>query len=520
MVFLTLMFGVASPLLADKQPTGRTHVRVGLASLRRVEDIDGAVVKMTKTLKECGERHVEIVCFPETYLPGLRGADKDVPPVDQPAMERAVEQIAKACRANTVAAIIGVEWLTERGLENRAIVIGRDGTVLGHQTKNQITPGGESKNYVPDGKRQMFDVDGVRFGISICHEGWRYPETVRWAAVRGAQIVFQPQVTGSDHLDPAPPARWGESFYEKAMQCRAEENSVYFVSVNRAMKRQNSASSVIDPKGDLVEFIPRGEEKLLVVDLELTNATGFYASRFQPNLYNEQDQVALAKAPNSRPVNNQSAQRLKTTIPVQLDYLLYLPPDYKKQDKWPLLLFLHGAGERGDDIELVKIHGPPKLIAEGKDFPFIVVSPQSPKNRWWRPHELTALLDDIADRYKVDEDRVYCTGLSMGGFGTWSLAFYAPDRFAALVPICGGGETYWAKQLAHVPVWAFHGAKDTGVPPARSEQMVEALKKANGNVKLTVYPEAGHDSWTETYNNPNLYKWLLQQRRIKPASNP
>ena len=227
------------------------------------------------------------MCFPETYLPGLRGADRDLPPIDQQSMEKAIQETAKACRENNVAAIVVTEWKTERGLENRAIVIDRSGRILGHQTKNQITPGGESENYVPDGKRQMFEVDGVRFGISICHEGWRYPETVRWAAVRGAQIVFQPQVTGSDHLDPAPPVKWGESFYEKAMQCRAEENSVFFVSVNRAMKRQNSASSVSDPKGELLAFVPRGQEKLLVVDLELRQATGFYASRVQPALYKE-----------------------------------------------------------------------------------------------------------------------------------------------------------------------------------------------------------------------------------------
>ena len=282
-----LLFSTTLPVFSHEQQPRREQVRVGLASLSLAKDVDSGVVKIKKTLAECSEHKVDIVCFPETYLPGLRGADRDLPPVDQPAMEKAVEEIAAECRKQKVAAIIGVEWKTSRGLENRAFVIDRSGRIVGHQTKNQITPGGESNNYVPDGKRQMFDVDGVRFGISICHEGWRYPETVRWAAVRGAKIVFQPQVTGSDHLVPAPPTKWGDSFYEKAMQCRAEENSVYFVSVNRALKRQNSASSIIDPKGDLVEFIPRGEERLLVVDLDLTKATGFYASRFMPKLYQE-----------------------------------------------------------------------------------------------------------------------------------------------------------------------------------------------------------------------------------------
>ncbi len=282
-----LFFTTAFATLADEPQSTREELRIGLASLRLAKDIDSGVAKIKKTLAECSEQKVDIVCFPETYLPGLRGADRDLPSIDQKAMEKAVKEIAAECGKQKVTAIVGIEWVTKRGLENRAVVIDQDGRVVGHQTKNQITPGGESKNYVPDGKRQMFEVDGVRFGISICHEGWRYPETARWAAVRGAKIVFQPQVTGSDHLDPAPQTKWGEAFCEKAMQCRAEENSVYFVSVNRAMKRQNSASSVIDPKGNLVEFIPRGEEKLLVVDLDLTKATGFYASRYTPENYKE-----------------------------------------------------------------------------------------------------------------------------------------------------------------------------------------------------------------------------------------
>ena len=227
--------------------------------------------------------------------------------------------------------------------------------------------------------------------------------------------------------------------------------------------------------------------------------------------------AALASVPNlancdAKPGVQQTA-RLDTQVKVQMGYLLYLPKDYTKQASWPLLLFLHGAGERGDDLELVKVHGPPKLIAAGKDFPCIVVSPQCPKDQWWEPIELVALMDEIGRKYKVDADRIYVTGLSMGGFGAWRLAASAPHRLAAIVPICGGGETYWAKQFAGVPVWAFHGAKDEGVPPERSEAMVKALKKEGGNPKLTVYPEAGHDSWTETYKNPELYTWLLAQKR-------
>jgi len=196
-----------------------------------------------------------------------------------------------------------------------------------------------------------------------------------------------------------------------------------------------------------------------------------------------------------------------------MDYLLFLPDGYDQRESWPLLLFLHGAGERGDDLELVKKHGPPKIVETKKDFPFIVVSPQCRSNAWWEPVKLFALLDDIVARHKVDEDRIYLTGLSMGGFGTWALADQMPDRFAAIVPICGGGEPYRVVRSPNLPVWAFHGAKDPVVPLRRSEEMVEALRQIGGNVKLTVYPEAGHDSWTETYDNPELYEWLLKQKR-------
>jgi predicted peptidase len=209
----------------------------------------------------------------------------------------------------------------------------------------------------------------------------------------------------------------------------------------------------------------------------------------------------------------QQAEKLETQVPVKLNYLLYLPKDYEKQASWPVLLFLHGSGERGDDLNLVKVHGPPKLIAAGKDLPFIVVSPQCPKEMNWEPIELVALLDEVGKKYKADPDRVCVTGLSMGGFGTWRLAAYAPERLAAIAPICGGGEKHWARRFAKLPVWAFHGAKDAGVPLERSEVMIEAIKKAGGEPKLTIYPDAGHDAWTETYNNPELYTWLLAQKR-------
>jgi predicted peptidase len=212
----------------------------------------------------------------------------------------------------------------------------------------------------------------------------------------------------------------------------------------------------------------------------------------------------------------QKAERLDVQIRVQMDYLLYLPKDYDKQEKWPLMVFLHGSGERGSDLQKVKAHGPPKLVAAGKDFPFIIVSPQCPEKTSWEPYQLIALLDDLERKYKVDTDRIYITGLSMGGFGTWRLAAAIPNRLAAIVPVCGGGDTFAARRIAKLPTWAFHGAKDNAVPVELSQTMVDAINKQGGDAKLTIYPEAGHDSWTETYNDPKLYEWLLAQKRVPP----
>ncbi len=209
----------------------------------------------------------------------------------------------------------------------------------------------------------------------------------------------------------------------------------------------------------------------------------------------------------------------KVMIDVKLDYLVFLPRDYGKDPskKWPLMLFLHGAGERGSDVNKVKAHGPPKVVEKQPDFPFIVVSPQCPERKWWEPAVVIALLDKVMAEHKVDEDRVYLTGLSMGGYGTWATATAYPDRFAAIAPICGGGEPSTAAKLKHIPAWVFHGDKDPVVPVARGEEMVEAVKKAGGDVKFTRYPEATHDSWASTYDNPELYKWMLRHKRRASA---
>ncbi|MEH2200691.1 prolyl oligopeptidase family serine peptidase [Nostoc sp.] len=203
------------------------------------------------------------------------------------------------------------------------------------------------------------------------------------------------------------------------------------------------------------------------------------------------------------------------------NYLLFLPdglhPDGDRneiqQPLLPTILFLHGAGQRGSDLDDVRKHGVAKVVEQQADFPFIVISPQCPRREYWNIERLSTLLDEVIASRAVDPDRVYLTGLSMGGYGTWHLAAAQPERFAAIAPICGGGNPQAAGKLKNLPVWAFHGAKDNVVPLSESEIMVSALKVHDGNVKFTVYPEANHDSWTQTYNNPELYEWFLQHWR-------
>lgn len=209
----------------------------------------------------------------------------------------------------------------------------------------------------------------------------------------------------------------------------------------------------------------------------------------------------------------------------ELKYLLYLPKDYaaKKNEHWPLMLFLHGAGERGTDVQRVAIHGPMSLVKRGTNFPFIIVAPQCPDNQRWDTEALMQLLEHVTAQHAVDTNRIYLTGLSMGGYGTWSLGLKYPEKFAAIAPICGGGNIIdmvlagpeHEAALRALPIWAFHGAKDPVVPLAESERMVNYLKTRaqHPDVKLTVYPEAEHNSWTEAYNNPKFYEWLLAQRR-------
>jgi predicted peptidase len=235
-------------------------------------------------------------------------------------------------------------------------------------------------------------------------------------------------------------------------------------------------------------------------------------------------QPATLMAQNTAPAQQEKTFKGRITRTVTADYLLFLPQDYTRQKskRWPLILFLHGAGERGTNLARVKVHGPPKIVKDQPDFPFVVVSPQCPSGQRWDSDLLVALLDDVIKKYRVDRARVYLTGLSMGGFGTWNLGLSHPERFAAIAPICGGGDPLVllladprkSKALKSLPVWAFHGARDSVVKLEESERMVNAMRQMGAaEVKLTIYPDAEHDSWTETYNNPALYEWFLSHKR-------
>ena len=179
-----------------------------------------------------------------------------------------------------------------------------------------------------------------------------------------------------------------------------------------------------------------------------------------------------------------------------------------------MIIFLHGSGERGNDLEKVKTWGPPAIVEKNPDFPFILLSPQCPDGEWWNSYLLKMMIDDVLSKYNVDKTRVYLTGLSMGGFGTWDLAIAFPDYFAAIAPVCGGGNTQLIERLKDIPTWVFHGAKDLAVFEEQSARMVDALKKVGGNVKYTVLPEGGHgDAWKFAYSESNLFDWFLQHHK-------
>jgi predicted amidohydrolase len=259
---------------------------IALASPSVATSLDDGLGKIERFLSEASGQGAKIVCFPEAYLPGLRGQDFEVWPFEHAQQERVLQAVAQLARTYAIATILGMERLTEAGRQIVAVVFDAQGQIQGYQTKNQLDPS-EDQFYVPGDTRQLFEVDGVKFGVAICHEGWRYPETVRWAAVRGAKIVFHPQHTGSER-EGVRLTRWGAAdapYYEKAMMMRSRENTIYFASVNYGLRFQESATSLIAPSGECQAYLPYGQEGLLVQAIDVEQATGLLAARYAPERY-------------------------------------------------------------------------------------------------------------------------------------------------------------------------------------------------------------------------------------------
>ncbi|HEV8530966.1 MAG TPA: carbon-nitrogen hydrolase family protein [Methylomirabilota bacterium] len=261
---------------------------IALASPRVASSLDDGLDKIKRLLSEASAQGAEIVCFPEAYLPGLRGQDFEVLPFDQTHQERVLQTVAQWARTYAVTTILGMERLTEAGRQIVAVVIDAGGQIQGCQTKNQLAPS-EDQFYVPGNTRRLFEVKGTKFGVAICHEGWRYPETVRWAAVRGAKVVFHPHQTGSDR-EGVRLTQWGAAsspYYEKAMMMRSIENTIYFASVNYALRFQESATCLIDPSGQCQAYLPYAQEGVLVQAIKIEEATGLLAARYAPERFQE-----------------------------------------------------------------------------------------------------------------------------------------------------------------------------------------------------------------------------------------
>jgi len=196
------------------------------------------------------------------------------------------------------------------------------------------------------------------------------------------------------------------------------------------------------------------------------------------------------------------------------NYLLYRPREYEHQEEWPLLIILHGASARGDSLTKLKKHTPIQYVVRDGKLPFVVAAPLCPARKKWESSLLNAFLDELLQNRSLDPDRIYLTGISMGGYGAFQFAKDYPNRLAAVAPVCGGGKPEWAETLRRLPVWAFHGAKDRVVPLRSSENLMKELKRITANeARYTIFPNAGHDIWNQAYNNPELYEWFLSHNK-------
>jgi len=263
-------------------------MRIGLVQARFPQSVTAGVASVQHFLHEAKAVGCDIICMPEAYLPGMREMGFPVPASPPAEQQQAVAAVAEVARATGVAVVLPMELQSESGVFNAAVVIDEGGKVLGYQAKTQLDPT-EDHLFVSGQGRRLFTVKGVTFGIAICHEGWRYPETVRWAARRGASIVFHPHICGGPNSTRTVTA-WGQAnnpYYDKAQVCRSLENTIYFASVNYALEQQESATCLISPDGECLALAPYGQEVLLVHEIDPTAATGRLARRYNPSCYGE-----------------------------------------------------------------------------------------------------------------------------------------------------------------------------------------------------------------------------------------
>ena len=257
--------------------------RIALANIRFPAAPEKSITLAEQAIAQASRERAGIVCFPECFVPGYRAAGKAVPPPDPAFLDHAWSAIRAAAAKANIAVVLGTERLAEGALFATALVINRDGTVAGFQDKVQLDPS-EEGTYSPGSGRRVFQAGPLTFGIAICHEGWRYPETVRWSVRHGAHIVFHPQFHEAEPGGYVP-TRFADpenSFHEKAVLCRAAENTCYFATVNVASAGSPTTSAVVRPNGTLLCYQPYGKEGLLIADIDITEATGLLAARFRP----------------------------------------------------------------------------------------------------------------------------------------------------------------------------------------------------------------------------------------------
>jgi predicted amidohydrolase len=261
-------------------------LKIALATPPIPKSLDEGLTCLENMVGQAAELDIDLICFPESYLPGYPGMGYSLSDRTPEKLQLALDKVRRIASDNETAIIIPMDWHNEAGLQNLAFVISAGGEILGYQTKNQLDPT-EDDIWIPGTERQLFEIKGVKFGITICHEGFRYPESVRWAARNGAKVVFHPHFTGGNEYG-LRLERWGNRdnpYYEKAMMMRAVENTIYFASVNYASTFSESASSIIGPDGSCIAYQNYSEPGLIRTDIDPHKASGLLAKRFKSHLY-------------------------------------------------------------------------------------------------------------------------------------------------------------------------------------------------------------------------------------------